>query len=222
MSKQYKVYMYTNTVNNKRYVGVTCQTLASRAGKNGRQYIGSPYFFAAIQKYGWAVFQGEVLVDGLTKKSASVAEKNWITHYETKSPEKGYNLSRGGYPALADVFAEATRVLKIKNTLKQQRADTAVRREMSARMKAQWSDPEQRAHRLAMRKKSPSGKKPIALECLETGTVYESMSQVVWEFGVSKPCLSKRLAKANGAFIKVKTSSGPLPHMHFKYWISTS
>lgn len=34
--RRYKVYVYANKVNGKKYVGQTCRTLTERAGKDGR------------------------------------------------------------------------------------------------------------------------------------------------------------------------------------------
>ena len=40
----YKIYVYTNKVNNKKYVGQTRKSLKERAGNNGRCYNRSPDF----------------------------------------------------------------------------------------------------------------------------------------------------------------------------------
>ena len=36
--RKYKIYVYTNKVNGKKYVGQTSRSLRERAGKNGCQY----------------------------------------------------------------------------------------------------------------------------------------------------------------------------------------
>lgn len=42
----YKVYMWTNRINNKKYIGLTkSATLALRAGNKGMSYKGSPKFY---------------------------------------------------------------------------------------------------------------------------------------------------------------------------------
>ena len=55
--RKYKLYVYTNKVNGKKYVGQTCKTLKRRAGKNGSGYYTCPIFSKAIQKYGWENFK---------------------------------------------------------------------------------------------------------------------------------------------------------------------
>lgn len=52
-NKNYKIYIYTNKINNKSYIGQTCQSsLSARAGINGKHYHNSTKFWTAIQKYG--------------------------------------------------------------------------------------------------------------------------------------------------------------------------
>lgn len=38
MNNNYKVYMYKNNINQKKYIGQTCLSLSQRAGKNGIKY----------------------------------------------------------------------------------------------------------------------------------------------------------------------------------------
>lgn len=57
-AKNYKVYIHTNIINEKKYVGITKQNL-KRRWKNGWGYYdksGRCYFWRAIQKYGWDNF----------------------------------------------------------------------------------------------------------------------------------------------------------------------
>ena len=50
----YCVYIHTNKINEKRYVGITCQS-TSRRWRNGDGYIQNEHFYRAIQKYGWVL-----------------------------------------------------------------------------------------------------------------------------------------------------------------------
>lgn len=94
--KSYKIYCYTNLINNKKYIGRTKQRLNQRAGKNGKKYYGCLYFGNAIKKYGWENFVGEILLDGLTYEEACQKEKDYIKLYKTNLSEYGYNLHTGG------------------------------------------------------------------------------------------------------------------------------
>ena len=87
------VYVHINTVNGKRYVGITCQK-PTRRWNHGNGYGG--YFGNAIKKYGWHNFSHEVLLKHLTKDEACQWEQLLIALWETTNKEKGYNATSGG------------------------------------------------------------------------------------------------------------------------------
>ena len=97
------IYMHTNTINDKKYIGIT-YCVQNRWGKDGSRYLikkkdGSyvhRYFGAAIQKYGWENFKHEILFDGLTQEEAQLKEIELISFYNTNDPSYGYNLTKGG------------------------------------------------------------------------------------------------------------------------------
>lgn len=92
----YCVYIYTNKINKKMYVGQTCQGLHERAGNNGYRYMkNNNYFGNAIKKYGFENFEVEVFADKLTKDEANSMEKLLIKKLNTMYPN-GYNLTAGG------------------------------------------------------------------------------------------------------------------------------
>jgi group I intron endonuclease len=88
------VYLITNTINGKRYIGQTKQTLAKRwnmhVSKNHCRYL-----YSAIQKYGRENFIIEVLFDVPTKELANEFEIEYIDRYRTMFPN-GYNILPGG------------------------------------------------------------------------------------------------------------------------------
>ena len=91
----YCVYMHTNKINNKKYVGQTCIKPEKR-WNNGRGYKGNTYFYNAIQKYGWDNFDHEIITSNLTKEEADNFEKILIERLDLMNPDKGYNLKEGG------------------------------------------------------------------------------------------------------------------------------
>lgn len=92
----YKVYVHTNLINGKKYIGQTGLSLEVRAGSNGRKYKGCVHFYNAIQKYGWNNFSHEIVADNLTLEEANNFEELLIRKLNTQNPEIGYNLGYGG------------------------------------------------------------------------------------------------------------------------------
>lgn len=98
-NKKYTVYMHI-APNGKRYVGVTGMSPKKRWGNGINAYSGNIHFCNAIRKYGWENFEHKILATGLSREDASKAEIKCIKHWDLQNPEKGYNVSRGGWASL--------------------------------------------------------------------------------------------------------------------------
>jgi group I intron endonuclease len=85
------IYLLTNTLNNKVYVGQTWKTLAQRFGYG---YKGSLHIFNAINKYGKENFRYTILTVCSTQKIANYWEDYFIVKYD--SINTGYNIKNGG------------------------------------------------------------------------------------------------------------------------------
>lgn len=87
------VYLTTNLVNNKKYVGQH-----EYAGKQlDPEYVGSGKLLSkAIKKYGKENFSCEILEWCDTKENLNIREKFWIDHYNAIDNENFYNLAAGG------------------------------------------------------------------------------------------------------------------------------
>lgn len=90
------VYMHTNKINGKKYIGQTCKKPSKRWGLNGEKYRTCPHFYNAIYKYGWENFEHEILFDGLTVDEANEKEKELIEFYKSADDRFGYNIRFGG------------------------------------------------------------------------------------------------------------------------------
>ena len=90
----YVVYRHT-APSGKVYIGITQQELSKR-WKKGFGYKDNPYFFKAIQKYGWENIRHEVLFDSLTKEEAEQIEVRLINEYDSANRDNGYNIALGG------------------------------------------------------------------------------------------------------------------------------
>lgn len=114
--KNYKVYMHTNKLNNKKYIGITKQPV-ERRWKKGWGYDKNTYIWKAIQKYGWDNFDHDILEENLTHKEANEKERYYIEYYNSSNASYGYNLTLGGDGFFGMERSEKTKE-KISNSLK--------------------------------------------------------------------------------------------------------
>lgn len=89
------VYVHTNKINGKKYVGQT-SIKPERRWNNGNGYKTQPYFYRAIQKYGWDNFDHEIISSGLTQEEADNFEILLIDKLNTLDNRYGYNTCSGG------------------------------------------------------------------------------------------------------------------------------
>lgn len=93
-NKKYIVYKHT-CPNDKTYIGITSIKINDRWRK-GKGYISNPYFYKAIQKYGWGNIKHEILFTNLSKNEAEQKEIELIKYYNSNDSKFGYNISNGG------------------------------------------------------------------------------------------------------------------------------
>ena len=94
MAKVYCIYMHRNKINNKMYIGQTCQNPPAKRWLRGEGYQHCSKFYHAIQKYGWDNFEHIILEKNLTLEQANAKEKFYIQFYN--SIQNGYNIKLGG------------------------------------------------------------------------------------------------------------------------------
>lgn len=94
----YEIYLVTNTVNGKVYVGQTSQGFQQRWNqhKNAAKSGNDCYLYRGIRKHGIANFVSEILEVLETREQANEAEIRWIAHLDSCNSDKGYNGMRGG------------------------------------------------------------------------------------------------------------------------------
>lgn len=90
------IYMLTNTVNNKIYIGQTWRSFKKRMGRNGGSYEGCTILYNAIKKYGVDKFEYKTLYQCDNQKEADALEEYYIKRYNSKNRNIGYNLRDGG------------------------------------------------------------------------------------------------------------------------------
>lgn len=85
------IYITTNLVNGKRYIG---QKKAERFLAEG--YLGSgKLLLRAIEKYGRSQFITELLEECSDQESLDSAERKWITYYDAANSSEFYNIADG-------------------------------------------------------------------------------------------------------------------------------
>jgi predicted GIY-YIG superfamily endonuclease len=90
----WSVYIATNKVNAKQYVGIT-KDIKRRWRQHASANGSAPAFHAAIQKYGPENFVFSHVCDAFDFECACEIEKMFIQQHNTQSPN-GYNLTHGG------------------------------------------------------------------------------------------------------------------------------
>lgn len=78
--KTYVLYWHINKINNKVYVGITCQKYINR-WNNGKGYKKQKLFNNAIQKYGWGGFEHKIMHENLSKEKACILERAYISFF---------------------------------------------------------------------------------------------------------------------------------------------
>jgi group I intron endonuclease len=148
----YEIYIITNSLNAKQYVGIT-KNLEARWYQHRITNGSSPYLHAAIKKYGIDAFVFTHIATAYDIEAAFKIEKLLIIEHNTKSPH-GYNLTDGGDGVQNFVFSEETKKLiseKSKSMwmneehVERQRAirtSVEYRQKQSERSKAAWEKPE--------------------------------------------------------------------------------
>jgi len=133
------VYIHTNKINGKKYVGQTCKKPEIR-WNNGVGYKSSTYFFSAIKKYGWNNFDHEIIAENLTKEQADELECFLIKKLKTINAKFGYNLCDGGSRGKQN---EATRLKmsQIQKGKKRPPRSEEYRKKLSKAQKKRLSDP---------------------------------------------------------------------------------
>ena len=197
----YIVYIHRNKVNNKRYIGITKRTTIERWGSKGQRYKKSnPYFYNAIEKYGWDNFEHIIYAEGLSKKDACEIEIKLIKEYKSQEKEFGYNIESGGTNSL---MSEETKQ-KISKALKGNKNGQGIKCSEEKKKKISEAQKgrkltEEHKQKLSLAKKGKPHKSPsietrnkiskshkkCPVFCEETNTVYESIQDCARKLNLS-------------------------------------
>lgn len=226
MCNNWSVYMHTNKINGKRYIGITSKTPSRRWGNGGRGYKKNQHFWKAIQKYGWNNFKHEVLLTNETFEYACAVEKCLVKHYKTNNPLYGYNLTSGGDKGCT--YSEESR-RKISESRKgKYTGENSVMYGVSPKermdeetyqgwlYKQQTNKPKGKDHPMygisphermdkatyqSWLAKLQNPAKSISVKCIETGKLYKSAREAERETGIGHSAIIKSCSSENYSII---------------------
>ena len=132
MERQYLIYKHTNKINGKIYIGQTTQDPERRWQNGISAYQHNEHFINSIKKYGWESFEHEILLDNLTKEEMEYWEDYYIEYYDTRNPDKGYNINKGGQ---SSPFTELWKNQDFRDKISKQQSEL---------MKERLKDPKER------------------------------------------------------------------------------
>lgn len=197
MEKKYIIYLHRNKINNKCYVGQTCQKPEDRWGKNGERYSQQLYFYRAIQKYGWDNFEHIILEKDIPAEFADERECFWAGYYHALAPE-GYTLQTGKLHH-KNISLEYTQTRSEASLKKWE--DSEYQKKISNAKKEMWKNasPECKEKMLANLDRSGAGGKARSkrVECIETHMIYASTREAerltgINHANISSACNGKR------------------------------
>lgn len=166
-------YCITNTINNKKYIGITSKTVAERYKQHRRHArSGSKYpVHCAMRKYGETAFRVEVVAKAASWGELCEAEKRLITENNCMAPF-GYNLTLGGEGILGYRYTNEQRAkisaalrgkpnAKVAESNRRRVHSAKSRAKKSARLKEVWASRSAsfRARFSEMRKGNKYGKR---------------------------------------------------------------
>jgi len=141
----YLVYLHTNTIKHKVYVGITKFSIekrwkmhCSKAKTNVKNNI-AQYFHSAIITHGEHSWTHLILEEDITSiEEAENREIYWINKYDSNNREKGYNLTAGGNASRGFLNLEVRN--KISVSIKKLMENPLVRKNQSDKMKKHWEN----------------------------------------------------------------------------------
>lgn len=200
MIEKYTVYIHFNRINSKRYIGITKQKPQERWGRNGHRYKKSnPFFYNAIEKYGWDNFDHIIYKTNLTKEDACDIEIKLIKKYKTQNKQFGYNLESGGSaPSLTEEtkrkISEALMGnkngygIKCSEEKKKKISDAQKGRKLTEEHKRKLSLAKKGKHHASpsdeTKQKISNSHKKCPVYCEETQTIYESIQKCAKELNI--------------------------------------
>jgi group I intron endonuclease len=142
------IYITTNTINGKRYIG---QTTYKRGERHYKSYLGSgKYLHEAIKKHGRENFTRETIFECFYMEDLNWAECYFIKEFDAVKSREFYNVSPGGRASLGFTGKKHTesRNRKVSQKLMGHSVDERTREAVSAAGKLRTGSNNPRALRI--------------------------------------------------------------------------
>lgn len=183
------VYLVTNKVNGKQYVGQTIHSLSRRWSWHCHYSSGCLALHSAIEKYGPDNFEIRVIDEAKDRDELDEKETMWIERLNTLAPN-GYNLKTGGkhctYSAESlEKMSRAHKGLLVgeKNPNYGKKLTAEQRAEIGRHSKGRLHTEEYK-EMMRQRMSGANNHKSRKVVCVETGEVFVSLSDVARSLGI--------------------------------------
>lgn len=195
------VYIVTNKLNGKRYVGITTQPLRRRLIEHfchAKKNKNNGAFYRAIRKYGQGAFTAEIV---LRCKTCIIATEEEIRLIKELKPE--YNSTLGGDGRLGGYLTEnGRRRISEANSGKQYRLGMKASKETIDLIRVAQLTDEAKERWQKYSRLGPVAK-ARKVKCLDDGKTFESASAAASNYNVARSavieiCLGKKYRKTIG------------------------
>ena len=198
------IYLWTNLVNGKKYVGQT--TCFHRRMKTYRYTYPNAYMEHAVNKHGLDNFDITILERDVPLDKLDEREQYWLDYYQSYDLDKGYNICKiasttKGITHTEEWCQEHSEWLKDKWA-----TDEEYRKFWQERMSGENNyfygkhfsgelNPMYGKHHSQTTKDKMSKKIGKSVRCVETGDVYTSITRAAQAIGVTRCVVSEALHK---------------------------
>jgi len=203
--KIYNVYIISNCINNKVYIGMTKRSDIRWKDHKSHSRKEKPKCFIhkAMNKYGIENFQFDIVESNLTFLEAIHREQRLIAIYNTTNPKFGYNILKGGrFVSTWVEFSQESRNKLKANSIGRKHSIEA-KAKMSLRKKLQWKegvyDSEDYKDKMISSRKGKNRENGlnIKVKCIESEKEYSSLTHAALEMGFppyARSLISQNLA----------------------------
>lgn len=195
--KQYFIYLTTNLINGKKYIG-------KHYGLLDDGYLGSGKVFKeAVQKYGKENFSRQILEFCLNQKDLNEAEKRWIKIFNAVEDSNFYNLEAGGqggqnYQTLKNWYLnnpEKGKEINLKNAIRvnewRQEHPEVIEKAVTAMQVGYQKWRQEHPEQYEEKKQKIIATQGIRVKCVETGEIFCSISEAARAYNLSSSQISR-------------------------------